>query len=67
MIESEGLGFKENECEDGEYGKRECFLYDFKLPQIKRTAICHVAKPVSRHLKTIFKKSNAPTEQYNQG
>ena len=61
MIHTETFFFKKY---DGKYGKdAKCndFLHHLQLPKVKRTSVFLKPNSVGRNLKTIFKKSDAPT------
>lgn len=62
MVPAQLLGFKKQQRKNHENGKRNGFLDGFKLNQIKRAAIFFKTTFVGWHLKQIFKKSQAPTD-----
>lgn len=63
VIHPEAFVFEKKHSKQGKNRERDHFLYDFQLPQVERTAIFRIAHSVGRHLKDIFKKGDAPTDQ----
>lgn len=66
MIGSESFCF---ECKQSKNSKNnQCynFLHDLKLPKVEWPTIASITYLISRNLKTIFKKSNSPTNKNNR-
>ena len=54
MIPSEGLGFEDCDYDDGKYGQRDGFLYDFQLDKVERASVLHSTDAVGRNHKGIL-------------
>lgn len=63
MIKSKLFGLKKDKGKNQKNGNRDHFLYDFKLYQSKWATVSLKANSISRHLKEIFKKGNAPADK----
>ncbi len=65
MIKPKGFRFEEYECKHRENREGNHFLNYLELHERKRAAIFFKSDAVSRHLKNIFKKRDAPANQNN--
>ena len=65
MIPMECFALEHAHSNNGENGQRNNFLNNFQLEKRKRSAIANKADSVARHLKAIFKESQAPGEKYH--
>ena len=65
MINAKGFAFENQQCKHAKNAKRDDFLQDFELPNVKRTAVADVAVFVSRDQQTILEKRHAPAKKHN--
>lgn len=63
MVPGDLFAFKNQQAKKDKNGYGNGFLNDFELQQTKRPAIALKTDTVGRHLKTILKKGNAPTDK----
>lgn len=64
MIPLDGLAFEHQGADQGEYGKRDAFLYYFELHQAEGASVDVGAYPVGRHHGGIFKEGDTPRGEY---
>lgn len=63
MIPFKSFCFKNYQCEKCKNNQRDDFLHNLKLHERKGASVTAVSNSVSRHLKTILKKSYAPADR----
>jgi hypothetical protein len=65
VVPFEAEVLKKDERKNGKYDKGDDFLDHFQLNEGKGAAFLVEADAVGRHLKTVFKKSDAPADEDN--
>ncbi len=63
MVPAQGVGFHEDQREDGEHRERHDLLNDFQLPDRERAPEFGASDAVGRDLETVFEQRDAPAQQ----
>ena len=66
MIQTKRFRFEKQDRETSKNDQGNDLLNDFELPKVEWTAIFRKSNTIRRNLKTVFKKCDSPTNQYDR-
>lgn len=65
MIPTKSFAFEYQRSDNNKNTQADNLLYDFELDKREWTSIFDIPYSIGRNLKTVFKKSNTPTDKNN--